>query len=102
MADTSFRDFVLEQLEGIPDLRCRAMFGGYGLYWGDTFFAIIHRGSLYFRTDPVSRREYESWGMSSFMPNPEQRLKAYFEVPPHVLEDPETLVSWARRAADAA
>lgn len=26
-----FKNFVLDQLEYLPDLICRAMFGGYGL-----------------------------------------------------------------------
>lgn len=101
MSDASFREFVLEQLEGLPQLHGRAMFGGHGLYLGETFFGIIHRGALYFRTDAVSRPDYERAGMRSFRPNPEQRLKAYFEVPPEVLEDPEMLQAWAQRAAAA-
>jgi TfoX/Sxy family transcriptional regulator of competence genes len=32
MADASFKDFVLDQLQHLDDIECRAMFGGYGLY----------------------------------------------------------------------
>lgn len=101
MADTSFRDFVLEQLEDLHGLVCRPMFGGHGLYSDEVFFGIIHRGALYFRTDEQSRPEYLRQGMRPFMPKPRQSLKAYYEVPAGVLEDPELLVEWARRAMAA-
>lgn len=101
MSDVSFRDFVLEQLDGLHGLRCKPMFGGHGLYLNDAFFGIIHHGVLYFRTDPASRPEFERRGMRSFMPNPGQRLKAYFEVPAEVLEEPDELAAWARRAVAA-
>lgn len=101
MSDASFRDFVLEQLEGVDALACRRMFGGYGLYGGDVFFGIIHRGALYFRTDEKSRVEYLRHGMRPFMPTPRQSLKAYYEVPADVLEEPELLAEWARRAMAA-
>ena len=39
-ADPSFRDFVLDQLAELGEVHCRAMFGGHGLYHGETFFAI--------------------------------------------------------------
>ena len=51
-ATDSFRDFVLEQLAGLPDLRCKRMFGGYGLYTRETFFAILFDGRLFFKTHP--------------------------------------------------
>lgn len=101
MADTSFRDFVLEQLAGLPALVCKRMFGGYGLYAADVFFGIIHRGVLYFRTDENSRAAYVEQGMRPFMPGPRQSLKAYYEVPAGVLEDAEQLQDWARRAVAA-
>lgn len=35
----SFKDFVLDQLNGLLGLTNRAMFGGYGLYQRETFLA---------------------------------------------------------------
>ena len=54
----SFRDFVLDQLNDLDDVTCRAMFGGHGLYLGKSFFGIVYEGRLYFKTDEVSRIEY--------------------------------------------
>ncbi|HLY09994.1 MAG TPA: TfoX/Sxy family protein [Planctomycetota bacterium] len=92
-----FRDYVEEQLGG--DARFRAMFGGYGIYLGDTFFGIVHRSRLYFRTSPLTRADYVAKGMAPFKPSARQTLKSYYEVPAEVLENAETLRAWARRAA---
>ncbi|HEU4402334.1 MAG TPA: TfoX/Sxy family protein [Candidatus Polarisedimenticolia bacterium] len=99
MRDASFREFVLDQLADLTPLACRAMFGGHGLYWGDRFFGIIFRGRLYFRTDETTRAAFVERGMSPFRPRPRQTLHPYYEVPVEVIEDPEALVEWARRAA---
>jgi DNA transformation protein len=93
----SFRDFVAEQLgEGIE---IRAMFGGHGLYRGDAFFGILFKGRLYFRTGPLSRKEYVKRGMKPFKPNGRMTSKTYFEVPGDVLEDREQVRAWMLKAA---
>jgi len=99
MTDDSFKEFVLEQLEGLGQLKCRAMFGGHGIYHRDVFFAIIYDGRLYFKTTAATRTSYEKEGMTPFRPNSKQTLKNYIEVPPHLLDDTEELIRWARQAA---
>ena len=75
------------------------MFGGHGLYIGDAFFGIVHKGSLYFRTDEASRPAYVKAGSKPFNPKGRQELHRYYEVPPEVLEDADELLAWARAAA---
>jgi DNA transformation protein len=94
----SFRDFVLDQLAGLPGVACRAMFGGFGLYQRDRFFGILHKGRLYFKTTPTSRPAYRQLGMRLFKPNAAQTLTSYYEVPVDVIEDPERLSAWAEQA----
>ncbi|MBI5379023.1 MAG: TfoX/Sxy family protein [Nitrospirae bacterium] len=96
--DDSFKEFVLDQLRGLGGVDCRPMFGGYGLYLDGVFFGILHRGRLYFKTDPASRPAYEERGMEPFRPNAKQTLKTYYEVPLEILEDADLLASWAREA----
>ncbi|HTM06840.1 MAG TPA: TfoX/Sxy family protein [Verrucomicrobiae bacterium] len=98
----SFADFVLDQLEALPDVECRAMFGGYGLYQDETFFGIISKGRLYFKTDASSAALYRRRGMRPFRPNAKQTLKTYYEVPADVFEDRDELAKWARRAVAVA
>lgn len=98
MADSSFLDFVRGQLVEGGALKVRPMFGGHGLYLGAEFFGIVHKGSLYLRTDADSRPGFIARGSRPFRPRGDTQLHRYYEVPAEVLEDPETLAEWARRA----
>ncbi len=66
MVEDSFKAFVLDQLSELPELRARAMFGGYGLYSGERFFGILFEGRVYFKVDEATRAAYEARGMSPF------------------------------------
>lgn len=99
----SFRDFVLDQLTGMPGLRARAMFGGVGLYADDLFFGIVAADVLYFKVDGTNRREYEATGSSPFTPYADRAMTMpYYNVPIAVLEDAPTLRAWAARAVTVA
>jgi len=104
MADESFKEFVLDQLGGLPEVRARAMFGAHGLYQGDHFFGILDEGRLFFKTDAQSQADYVARGMGPFTYESKGRVltMSYHEVPPDVLENAPELVVWARRAIQAA
>ena len=98
-----FRDFVLDQLAGVPQLRPRAMFGGVGLYSGERFFAIVAADELFFKVDDRNRGDYEVAGSEPFRPVADRPVSmSYFRVPIEVLEDPTELTDWARAAIRAA
>jgi DNA transformation protein and related proteins len=99
MPANSFRDFVLEQLAALDGLRCKRMFGGFGLYCGEQFFGIIHDGRLYFKTNADTLAEFIEYHAPVFAPSEKQVLKNYREVPADILEDRESLLLWAGRAA---
>ena len=44
------------------------MFGGHGIYMNQSFFGIVHKGSLYMRTDEASRPDYVNAGSRPFNP----------------------------------
>jgi DNA transformation protein and related proteins len=102
MQNESFTDFVLDQLEELPNITARRMFGGFGLYCEKYFFGIISKSELYFKTDATTRTSYTQRGMKPFTPNPQQILKNYLEVPVDILEDRQSLVEWAREAVRVA
>lgn len=99
-----FREFVLDQLGGVPGLSARAMFGGVGLYAGDYFFGILASDVLYFKCDETNRREYEAAGSKPFEPYANAppakapMTMPYYAVPAEVLESAPTVVAWAKRA----
>jgi DNA transformation protein len=100
MPDDSFKEFVLDQLSALPELRARAMFGAHGLYDGEHFFGILDQGRLFFKTDAQSQTDYTSRGMSPIAYESKGRLVTmnFYEVPPDVLENAPELVAWARKA----
>jgi len=101
MGKDSFREFVLDQLHGLGSVACKRMFGGYGLYSGAVFFAIIARDQLYFKVNEETVRRFLERGMKPFQATERQTLKTYYEVPASVLEDDEELVQWARGAVSS-
>jgi DNA transformation protein len=104
MPDGSFKEFVLDQLAALPELRARAMFGAHGLYAGGHFFAILDEGRLFFKTGPATEKDYTARGMGAFTYESRGKVMtmAYHEVPPDVLEMPVELVAWAQRAIQIA
>ncbi len=100
---SGFRDFVLDQLSDLGDVRARSMFGGAGLYRGEFFFGIIARDVLYLKVDDENRPDYERAGMEAFRPYPDRPgTMKYYAVPTSVLESAPELVRWAKRAVAAA
>jgi len=94
-----FRDFVLDQLAGVVELRSRRMFGGLGLYSGERFFGIVAAEELFFKVDDSNRAAYEAAGSEPFRPVVDRPVSmSYWRVPLEVLEDPAELVAWARQA----
>jgi DNA transformation protein len=98
-----FRDFVLDQLARVPQLRPKSMFGGIGLYSGERFFGIVAADELFFKVDDGNRAAYEAAGSEPFRPVIDRPVSmSYFRVPVEVLEDASALVEWAREAIRAA
>jgi DNA transformation protein len=90
-------------LDPLGPVRARSMFGGAGIYLGDTMFALIADDVLYFKTDAENRGEYETLGMTPFKPfDDKPMVMSYHEVPPDAMEDPNTLCAWAKHAWEAA
>jgi DNA transformation protein len=96
--DESFKDFVLDQLQGLNDVGARRMFGGFGLYQDETFFGIVHKGKLFFKIDESTVGEYRKRKMKPFRPNRKQTLKSYYQVPADIIEDADQLRGWAVKA----
>lgn len=96
--------YLLEQLEGVANLRSRRMFSGVGLYSGDLFFGLIHDDTLFFKTDGSTSADYVARGMARFMPFPTrpEAILAYHQVPADIIEDSEALQAWARKSVAVA
>lgn len=96
----SFRAFVLEQLEPFAAIQAKPMFGGVGVYGDGLFFALLDDDRVYFKVDASSRGDFEALGMGPFLPfgDPERPMRGYYELPGDLLEDPERLEPFVRKA----
>lgn len=104
-----YREFVLEQLEGLGELTSKRMFSGVGIWCDGVFFAIIADNILYLKADETNRHYFEDLGMEPFRVEFRQPKKkkepyamGYWEVPADVLENTDELEAWALRSLEVA
>lgn len=97
--EDDFKDFVQDQLSALENITCRKMFDAHGLYYEGRFFGIVHKGTLYLKTNENTRKSYAAYGMKPFSPSEKQTLKNYYEIPSEILEQKEMLSQWAISAA---
>jgi len=93
--------YVIDQLAPFAQVTSRRMFGGAGLYADGLFFALIAEEELYFKVGDSNREDYVSRGYRPFRPfpdKPEMPSMNYYQVPADILEDPDELQQWARKA----
>ena len=97
--------YVVDQLVPFARVRPHRMFGGFGLYADETFFALVAGDTLYFKVDDSNRPDYVARQCEPFRPrprDPDTYSMSYFAVPPEVIEDSDELKLWARKALLAA
>lgn len=105
-----FIEYLLELLQGTGEVKARAMFGGFGIYHYDSvdhegiMFALVADDVLYFKTDKENLHEFEDRGLEAFSyeRSGKQFSMSYNEAPGEVLDDPDEMVFWARKAIEAA
>jgi DNA transformation protein and related proteins len=92
-----YLDYIADQLKAFGPVTMKRMFGGAGLYHQGAFFGLVADDSLYFKVDDTNKADYEAAGSGPFKPFGTYAMN-YYEVPADVLEDPEELGLWAKKA----
>jgi DNA transformation protein len=83
----------------------RRMFGGAGIYAGETMFALVTGGVIYLKADEQTRGAFEEEGLAPFayLARGEERvLTSYWRMPDRLYDDPDELARWAAAALAAA
>ena len=95
-----FADEAIERLSRVASgIRGRKMFGGVGIYSGEIFFALVAYDRLWFKVDDSNRGDFEARGMKPFQPFPDRPMTmSYYELPPDLLDDSDSLRVWAARS----
>src|SRR5262245_63963787 len=101
----AFVSHCLDLLAPLGDVRARRMFGGYGLYVGELFVALIADERLYLKTDDVSRPAFERAGCEPFAYSRRDRSAVtlgYWTAPEQALDSAAAMEHWARLSMAAA
>ena len=84
----------------------RRMFGGEGIFVGDLMIGIVVDDQIYLKAGDSNRADFEAEGATPFTYTRGKEGKAtslsYFTVPDRLLDDPEELGQWARKAHETA
>jgi len=100
-------DFVAHALELMTDLgnvRARRMFGGHGIFQGDSMFALVIDDVLYLKANSASREAFMARGLRPFTYAARGKTVSlqYYETPAEAWDDSAEMLKWARLALDAA
>lgn len=96
-----FEDFVQDMLEPMGPIAIRRMFGGAGVYCRGTMFALIADDVLYLKADAQNRGAFETLGCGPFLYEAvggRTASMSFYELPPHLFDEPSELVEWARQS----
>jgi len=101
---SEFVDYLHEVFEQFGVIRCRRMFGGYGVYHDGIMFALVAGDTLYLKADPDTAGYFEARSLPRFEYHKGDKVvrMSYYMAPEEILENPEDAAVWARRAFAAA
>ncbi len=108
MSGTDYVAHCLELLASLEAqagaLRAKRMFGGWGLYAGERFVALIADGRLYLKTDAQTRPDFAAAGGQPFVfeARGKRAEMSYWSPPDAAMDGAAAMAPWARRALQAA
>ncbi len=104
--DDGFKEYILNDvLAHLGNIRARAMFGGYGIYWHDAFVALIAEGELFTKANAELKIKYSAQGCHPFSyakGDGKITEMSYMSVDESSLEDPHTIKQRFEEALDLA
>ena len=89
-------------LRGVSDA---VFFGGRAFSWRGKQFAWVMGNSLYLRAGDGTRAEFEAHGAQPFSYSTKKGLvlvRKFYTAPEFLMDDPEQLLAWAKKAIAAA
>ena len=96
---------ALELFAPLGSISTKAMFGGWGFYCDDLFFALVAHETLYLKADGQSAALFSEAGGEPFrFSYKDGRVETmnYWTVPETALESPAEMLPWGREALAAA
>lgn len=100
-----FAAFIMELMEPLQGVTPRRMFGGVGLFRDGVMFGLIAGDRLYLKSGAGNRPDFEAAGCRPFSYETSKGARgilSYHEVPEALLDEPDDMAEWARKALDEA
>ena len=100
-----FLERVRDALSFVPELRVKRMFGGAGIYSGETIFGLAIEDMLFLKADAESAPEFDARGLEPFIfrdRNGRETPMSYRQAPEELWEDPDAAREWVEKAFAAA
>jgi DNA transformation protein and related proteins len=98
-------EFIVELFAPFGRVTVRRLFGGAGLFAEGLMFGLVFDGAIFLKVDEASIPDFEREGSVPFVytraksPGRVGRHSlSYWRLPERLYDDPDELVSWARRA----
>jgi len=98
-------EFIVELFAPFGPVTVRRLFGGAGLFAEGLMFGLVFDGAIFLKVDDASIHDFQREGSVPFVytraksPGRVGRHSlSYWRLPKRLYDDPEELVSWARRA----
>ncbi len=94
-------DHALELFAPLGAIRVRRMFGGYGFYCDNLFFALVAWDTLFLKADAEAQGPFEAAGSEVFrytQPDGREFTMGYWSAPDEALDSPQAMLPWARQA----
>jgi DNA transformation protein len=98
-------DDVDELFAALGRVSVRRLFGGAGLYAGDTMFGLLHQGVIYLKADGENAAAFDRENLAPFSyaaRGARREIASYRRIPDRLYDDPDELAAWARDALAAA
>lgn len=105
MIKNSFIEYLLELLSPLDNIKSKKMFGGYGIYKDNIFFALVSEEILYFKVDDSNIKDFQAYDSKPFSyenKNKKTISMSYFQVPVEILENQSELITFANKSINAA
>ena len=104
MKRSEFVEHVVETMRPFGPVEAKSMFGGWGLYHGGLFFALIAEDTLYLKVDDETRARFEAQGLGPFLYDAKggKYAMSYYQAPAETLESTAVMAKWARLGYAAA
>ncbi|MEQ9363369.1 MAG: TfoX/Sxy family protein [Leptospirales bacterium] len=103
-AKDEFIEHILDLLSGMGAVSARRMFGGHGIYRGNTMFGLVASQVLYLKADAGNRGLFEAESLEPFTYEGKGKpiQMSYYRAPEQALESPAVMLEWAAHAHAAA